>query len=305
MAREKSVYRSTITKRRILTDWLFISPQLILFVGLTIVPFFIAIPILFTDMARFGDPQVNWVGFRNFTVLLRDPSILREYLPALKRTVIFVVFNYSTVYIFGLSLALLMYEVGFKGGFFTIISLPLMISGLGIGYTTVMLFSRTSGTMNLLLLALGILKKPIDIYSPGGTMIILPLLVGWRYAGYNMAIFLSGLLGIPNDTIEASIVDGTTYWNRLWKIYFPQMMPSFIIATTMCLIGSFSVFDELVAMGALYFNPEAKLLSVLFFVYGFKVERLAQGMTLAVETFLPLIIIGVLLQRLQRRLAFH
>jgi ABC-type sugar transport system permease subunit len=294
---------SILQRRRILADWCFIAPQLILFVGLTIVPFFIAIPILFTDMSRFGDPQVSWVGFRNFTALFTNPSIQRDYLPALKRTLVFVMLNYTTVYLFGLSLALLMYEVGFRGGFFTIIYLPLMISGLGIGYTAVMLFSRTSGTANLLLLEMGLLKKPIDIYSPEGTMFILPVLVGWRYAGYNMAIFLSGLLGIPKETIEASIVDGASYWNRLGRVYFPQMIPSFIIATTMCLIGSFSVFDELVAMGALYYNPEAKLLSVLFFMYGFQVERLAQGMTLAVETFLPLVILGVALQRLQRRLA--
>jgi ABC-type sugar transport system permease subunit len=76
------------------------------------------------------------------------------------------------------------------------------------------------------------------------------------------------------------------------------------MATTMCLIGSFAVFDELVAMGALYVNPEAKLLSVLFFTYGFQIDRLAMGMTLAVETFLPLVVVGVLLQRLQRRLQY-
>jgi hypothetical protein len=57
-------------------------------------------------------------------------------------------------------------------------------------------------------------------------------------------------------------------------------------------------------MGALYVNPEAKLLSILFFTYGFQVERLGMGMTLAVITFLPLVLIGVALQRLQRRLQY-
>jgi len=292
-------------RRRILVQYAFILPQLVLFVGLTIAPFFVAIPILFTDMSMFNDPQINPVGFRNFTAIFTDPSIQRDYLPALRRTVVFVVLNYLMVYLFGLSLALLMYEVGFRGGFFTVVYLPLMLSGLATGYTAVMLFSRETGTANLLLLELGLIQKAFDIYSPRGTQFILPLLVGWRYAGYNMAIFLSGLLGIPEETIEASIVDGASYWQRLWKVYFPQMMPSFIIATTMCLIGSFAVFDELVAMGALYVNPEAKLLSILFFTYGFQVERLALGMTLAVETFLPLVVLGVLLQRLQRRLAYY
>ena len=201
-------------------------------------------------------------------------------------------------------LALLLYEVGFRGGFFTVVYLPLMVSGLAVGYMAVMLFSRETGTANLLLLELGILKKPIDIFSAEGTAFILPLLVGWRYAGYNMAIFLAGLLAIPKETIEASIVDGANYFQRLFKVYFPQMWPSFILATTMCLIGSLAVFAELVAMGALYVNPEAKLLSILFFTYGFQVERLAMGMTLAVMTFLPLVLIGVALQRLQRRLQY-
>jgi multiple sugar transport system permease protein len=287
-----------------LQDWGFILPQLLIFVLLTIVPFFVAVPILFTDMSQFNDPQINPVGFRNFTAIFTDPSIQADYLPALKRTIVFVILNYTTVYIFGLSLALLMYEIGVRGWFFTIVYLPLMISGLGVGYTAVMLFAKETGTGNFLLEELGLLKTPLNIYSPTGTMIILPLLVGWRYAGYNMAIFLSGLLGIPKETVEASIVDGASYWQRLTRVYFPQMWPSFILATTMCLIGSFAVFDELVAMGATYVNPNAKLLSVLFFTYGFQVERLAQGMTLAVESFLPLVFIGVALQRLQRRLAY-
>lgn len=295
---------SKLGRKRILEDWAFLLPQLIIFVLLTIVPFFVAIPILFTDMAQFNDPQINPVGLRNFTALFTDRSVQVDYLPALQRTIVFVILNYTTVYIFGLSLALLMYEVGFRGGFFTVIYLPLMVSGLAVGYMAVMLFSKETGTANLLLQELGLIENPINIYSAGGTAFILPLMVGWRYAGYNMAIFLSGLLAIPKETIEAAIVDGASYWQRLWRVYFPQMLPSFILATTMCLIGSFAVFDELVAMGALYVNPEAKLLSILFFTYGFQIERLAMGMTLAVETFLPLVLLGVALQRLQRRVQY-
>ncbi|MCJ7658429.1 MAG: sugar ABC transporter permease [Anaerolineales bacterium] len=303
-AKAKKKKLSKLERRRILRNWALIAPQFILFVTLTLIPLFVAIPFLFTDISQFNDPKINPVGLRNFTALFTDASVQADYLPALQRTLIFVTLNYMTVYIFGLSLALLLYEVGFSGGFFTVVYLPLMVSGLAVGYMAVMLFSRETGTANQLLLELGLLKKPIDIFSAEGTTFILPLLVGWRYAGYNMAIFLAGLLAIPKETIEAAIVDGASYWQRLWKVYFPQMIPSFILATTMCLIGSFAVFDELVALGALYVNPEAKLLSVLFFTYGFQVERLGMGMTLAVITFVPLVFVGVALQRLQRRLQY-
>jgi ABC-type sugar transport system permease subunit len=292
-------------RRLILTQYAFLTPQLILFVGLTLVPFIVAIPMLFTDQSSFTDPQVNQIGLRNFTAVFRDPSIQADYLPALRRTVIFVAMNYLMIFLFGLSLALLLYEVGFRGGFFTVVYLPLMASGFAIGAMAVMLFGRSTGTANLLLLELGLIKKPFDIYTPGGTGIILPLLTGWRWAGFNMAIFLSGLLSIPKETIEASIVDGTSYWQRLLRVYFPQMWPSFILASTMCLIGSWSAFDELVAMGALYVNPEARFLSIIFFTYGFQINRLSLGMTLALETFLPLVLVGVVLQYLQRRAQYY
>jgi ABC-type sugar transport system permease subunit len=296
---------SKLARRRILEDWTFIFPQFFIFVLLTIVPLFVAIPILFTDMSQFNDPTVSPVGFKNFLALFTDPAVQEDYLPALQRTVIFVVLNYTTVYIFGLSLALLMYEVGFRGGFFTVIYLPLMVSGLAVGYMAAMLFAKETGSANLLLEKLGILKEPVNIYTATGTALLLPLMVGWRYAGYNMAIFLSGLLSIPKETIESSIVDGASYWQRLTRIYFPQMWPSFILATTMCLIGSWAVFDELVALGALYVNPNAKFLSILFFTYGFQIERLSMGMTLALETFLPLVLVGIALQRLQRKVQYQ
>ena len=292
-------------RRLILTQYAFLTPQLILFVGLTLVPFIVAIPMLFTDQSSFTDPQVNQIGFRNFTAIFRDASIQADYLPALRRTVIFVAMNYLMIFLFGLGLALLLYEVGFRSGFFTVVYLPLMASGFAIGAMAVMLFGRSTGTANLLLLELGLIKKSFDIYTPGGTGIILPLLAGWRWAGFNMAIFLSGLLSIPKETIEASIVDGASYGQRLIRVYFPQMWPSFILASTMCLIGSWSAFDELVAMGALYVNPEARFLSIIFFTYGFQINRLSLGMTLALETFLPLVLVGVVLQHLQRRAQYY
>jgi ABC-type sugar transport system permease subunit len=292
---------SKLERQRMLGDWGFILPQLLIFVFLTIVPFFVAIPILFTDKSQFNDPTIANIGWKNFTALFTDRSVQEDYLPAFQRTIVFVILNYATVYIFGLSLALLMYEVGFRGGFFTVVYLPLMVSGLAVGYIAVMMFAKETGTGNMLLEELKIIQEPLNIYSAPGTAFILPLLVGWRYAGYNMAIFLSGLLAIPEETIESSVVDGANYLQRLFRIYFPQMWPSFILATTMCLIGSFAVFDELIAMGATYVNPNAKFLSILFFTYGFQIERLALGMTLALETFLPLMLLGIALQRLQRR----
>ena len=290
--------------RSILADYAFVMPQLVLYVGLTLLPLALALPMLFTDRLDFNDVAVDYIGLQNITRVFEDPSIQTDYVPALIRTARFTVINYAMVYLFGLTLALIIYEVGFRGGFFTIIYLPMMMSGVAVGYVATMLFSKSTGTVNLLLLHLGWITEPIDIRLESGSTVILPIIIGWKYAGFNLAIFLSGLLSIPAETIEASIVDGASYFQRLFRVYFPQMAPSFIIATIFCLLGSFGVFDEPMAMGAFNTNPALRFLSVIFYAYGFTQQRLALGMTLAVETFVPLVILAYLLQRLQKRLAY-
>jgi multiple sugar transport system permease protein len=288
-------------RKRHIQNIILLTPQLIIFMMLVIIPLFVAIPFLFTDMSNFMDPEVNFIGFDNFTRLFTDSSIAADYWPGLAKTIRFTILNYAMVFVFGLTLALLMYEVGFRGGLFTMIYLPWMVSGLALGYLALMLFSEATGTVNLLLEEWGLIEKPFNIKTEGGTTVILPLLVGWKAAGFNMAIFLTGLMSIPKDTIESSIMDGASYVQRLWWIYFPQMMPSFIIATIFALLGSFKVFDELVALGGLYQNDAAEFLSIVFFRYGFAQNKLSLAMTLAVQTFVPLMIIAIFLQFLQRR----
>ena len=288
--------------RRILWSYLFLTPQLVLYLTLTIVPLVLAVPLLFTDRANYTDIDWEYIGMGNFEELAQDDSIRSIYLSALGRTARFTVMNYAMVYLFGLGLALLMYEVGFRGGLFSVIYLPYMLSGLALGYMAVMLFSETTGTVNLLLKELGLLNKPISIKKPEGTLIILPIMMGWRWAGFYMAIFLAGLLSIPTETVEAAIVDGASYFQRLFRVYFPQMMPAFIIATIFALFNSFNVFDELVSLGAMTYNTAAEFLSIVVFKFGFAASRLAMGMTMAVVAFVPLTILALMLQRLQRRL---
>jgi multiple sugar transport system permease protein len=290
--------------KRVLWQYVFLTPQLLLFLFFIIIPFFLAIPTLFTDQMNFLDADVDQVGFSNLTRIFTDPNVIKDYWPALGRTARFTVLNYLMVYAFGLTLALLVFEIGFKRWSFTMIYLPYMVSGLALGYMATMLFSQSTGTLNLLLTDLGWIDRPIDIKSSTGTTLILPILNGWKYAGFNMAIFLSGLMTIPGETIEAAIVDGAAYWQRLVRVYFPQMIPSFIMATVFCLLGSFNVFDILVPVGALHLNEEAKFVSVVFFTYGFLYDRLALAMALAVETFIPLIVLAVLLLQLQKRLQY-
>ena len=293
-------------RRDLAWDILFLSPQFIIYFALTIFPFIIAIPIILTDQIGFIDTDIDFIGLQNFSNIFKTP-LVEMFLPAVKRTVIFMVINYSTVFIFGMTLALLMFEIKskFKKALFTIIYVPYMISGLGIGLIILLLFAKDTGSLNLMLMKIGIIDKAINIKNPSVSTWAFPLMVGWRYAGFNMAIFLGGLLSIPTETIDASSVDGANYLQRLRYIYFPQMFSSIMIATVICLIGSWGIFDEAVGMGALAANKNVRYFSVLLYKIGFAGSRqsgtLSEALTMSMTVNIPLLAIGLFLSRLQKK----
>lgn len=300
--------QNLIKKRDGLTDFLFVAPQLILYIAFTIVPILIAVPMMFTNQVSFAANEVSFVGLDNFKTLLSS-SYMSRILPALEKTVIFTLINYMMVFIFGLSLALIMYDFHskLKRFFFTVIYMPYMISGLGVGIMITCLFSRDSGSINLMLLKWGLISQSIDLKDSLMASLLVPVIIGWRYAGFNMALFLVGLLSIPTDTIEASKIDGARYFQRLWFIYLPQMVPIIAVATVFCLIGSFGVFDELVGMGALYGNERMKLFSVVLYEEGFSGKisgSLSMASTMSMVVFVPLVLIAFLLNRLQKKFEY-
>jgi len=300
---------SLTLRRENRTSLFFVAPQFLLYLTFILLPLLVSIPLAFTDLVGFTSTKAQFVGIRNFISIFTDPGVMQYIWPTVLRTFIFMACNYLTVFIFGLSFALMMYELSTRvqKSYFVIIYLPYIISGLGAGMFIELLFARDTGSLNLLLELLHIIPQPINLKSSSASLFALVAFVGWRYAGYNMAIFLSGLLTIPVDTIDAAKMDGVSYLQRLRHIYFPQIIPSIAIATISCLVGSFGIFDEPVGFGALYGNEQARLFSITLYRMGlgtggtYGIGMLAEGVASSIVVFTPLIIIALLIFRWQKR----
>lgn len=294
-------------------DWanlLFVAPQFLLFFTFLLLPLMLSLPVAFLDIANFSSVKFEFIGMRNFTSIFMNPSLADWIWPSVGRTFIFMLANYLTVLVLGIGFALMMYELQawIRKPLFVVIYLPYIVSGLGVGMFIDLLFSQNTGSFNLLIQQILPSYEPINLKSSGLSLAALVVFVGWRYAGYNMAIFLAGLLTIPVDTIEASKIDGANYPQRLWRIYLPQIVPSFAIATISCLVGSFGIFDECVGFGALYGNKFARLFSVILFGMGgggggtvVSGGKLSEGVAASIVVFAPLIAVAVLIFRWQRR----
>ena len=112
------------------------------------------------------------------------------------------------------------------------------------------------------ILALMSLKSVFDVFStalPYGepqTWLTLPfynnfflmIVLIWIQTGFAMVILSAALRGIPEETIEAAIIDGANPFQIFFQIKVPQIMPTIVVVWTTITLTVLKVFDIVFAM---------------------------------------------------------
>ena len=70
----------------------------------------------------------------------------------------------------------------------------------------------------------------------------------WIQTGFAMVILSAALRGIPEETVEAAIVDGANPLQVFFKIKVPQIMPTIVVVWTTITLTVLKVFDIVFAM---------------------------------------------------------
>lgn len=115
-----------------------------------------------------------------------------------------------------------------------------------------------------------------------------------------MLIFLAGLQGIPLGLYEAASLDGAGPIRRFFSITVPSMRPVLFLVTTMGIIGTLQMFDQVAIYGDAV--PLEAVITLAYYVYNrmFPGAQLPEvGLASAAAIFLALFTLAVvLLQRL-------
>ncbi|WP_108836491.1 carbohydrate ABC transporter permease [Tateyamaria sp. Alg231-49] len=77
---------------------------------------------------------------------------------------------------------------------------------------------------------------------------LLMVVLIWIQTGFAMVILSAALRGIPEETIEAAIVDGANPFQVFFKIKVPQIMGTIVVVWTTITITVLKVFDIVFAM---------------------------------------------------------
>ena len=86
--------------------------------------------------------------------------------------------------------------------------------------------------------------------SPLLTWIMLFVYGIWHSTPFSFIVFYAGLQTVPQETLEASMLDGATRWQQKRHVVIPYLMPLIIFVTLIQLMDNFRVFEPIVGFSA-------------------------------------------------------
>jgi raffinose/stachyose/melibiose transport system permease protein len=288
----------------------FIAPALLIY-GV-----FSALPLL--DTLRLGLYAANDTGVRsfsglaNYVTILNNPDWSHAFWNAMGNNLKFFCIHMAVQNPVGLLLAALLSlrNVRFAATYRTIFFLPTLLSVVIIGFVWQLILSPLWGVSERMLNFVGL----GDWFQPwlgleDTALVTVSLMSVWQYIGVPMMLIYAALIAIPEDIIEAAVVEGASPWRIFWQIRLPLILPTLGLVTILTFVANFNAFDLVYTVKGALAGPNysTDILGTLFYrtFFGFQSQVASATMGAAVATIMFLVIlVGVALYFLvvQRRL---
>ena len=224
------------------TPWILISPTLVGLLVFRLIPIVSSLVLSFTKWNLITDPV--FIGIKNFRELFADPDFWKIVGNTLKITLGYV----AGSMVFGLLLALLVNNKIRGMNFFrAAIYMPVITSSVAVGIVWTRILGPKYGILDFLLKKIGI-TAPYWLQDPNLALWTLTFVQVWKMSGYYMILFLAGLQSISHEVIEASIVDGATPSQRLFRVTIPMLAPTTFFVLTVAIMDAFKNFELIYAM---------------------------------------------------------
>jgi len=298
---------SRLMERKGFLGTVFLLPAVVYIIALVGVPFVIAIMFSLSDVT-IGNTTLDYVGLRNFQIILRTPQFRR----ALSNSILFTVCAQICTIILANIVAQVLSQ-DFPGKKFArfLIMLPWATPiSLGAIAWLWMLDSKFS-PIDWVLQAVGLLG-PGTLFGPNNHMVFLGneglamasmiLVHVWRMTPLASVILMAGLTSIPHDVIEQAAIDGAGWWRTLIAIKIPLVLPVMNIALLFGLIFTLSDMAVVYVMtrgGPVYYT---QVLPVWSFLKGIEGGALGEGAAIALFLSPLLFIVIILVLRTTRRM---
>jgi multiple sugar transport system permease protein len=280
---------------RAMTAWALSAPAVILMALLLIGPVIGVMALSLTDY-QLGASTLSYIGLDNYAEMFGD----RVFHTALINTLLYVAVVVPGSVFLGLGIALLI-ESGTSGRalYRAIYFLPVMATLIAMAIVWEFMLHPQFGLINL---ALGRIGIPAQNWLTDGDLAlwVLAAIGIWQAVGFNMVLFMAGLVSIPRFLYDAAEMDGVPgAWARFRLVTWPMLGPVTLFVVVITSIRSFQVFDTVHVLTKGGPNKATEVLLYTMYAEGFEFFRsgYAAAVTVVFLAFvlaLTLVKIGVL-----------
>lgn len=235
---------TNITRANTIRPWLFLLPALIL-LGV-----YLVYPVIVSVIFSFMDARAEtFVGFANYQWMVND----EKFRESMVNNMLWLIVVPALSTLFGLLAAAVTDRIRWGNLAKAMIFMPMAISMIGAAVIWKLVYEfrddsqEQIGILNAIAVGLG--GEPQTwLTVPGWNSLLLMIVLVWVQTGFAMVILSAALRGIPEETIEAAIIDGATPFQVFMKIKVPQIFGTILVVWTTITITVLKVFDVVYAM---------------------------------------------------------
>ena len=292
--------RGTGSPRRFqdyLVIFLFLLPAIVLFLIFVIYPIFQSIYYSLFNWKGFG-PAVDFVGLENFKNILND----KVFMIALRNGFLIIALSLFAQLPLSMTLAVLVgRNLPGRVIFRTIFFLPYVLSEViaALMWLFILNPDPDRGFVNAVIMFFG---GESQAWLGNTDLVLLAIFAAltWKYFGYHMLLFMTGLQNIPTEIEEAASIDGANSIQNFFYITLPLLESTIRTSVYLSVLGSIQQFIMVWIMTRGGPVNASETMATYMYRFGFVRFQLGYGSAVAIYMFLLCLIFSLTYNRLTR-----
>jgi raffinose/stachyose/melibiose transport system permease protein len=266
----------------------FAALPLAIFAIVLVYPFIQGLILTFTNFDGFE--ATKFVGWDNYVKSFQDPT----FWSTLQFTGAFVVVSLVAINVVAFGLALIVTSKLRSSNILrTFFFVPNLIGGVVLGVIWQFIFNSALTSLATKFGWNSMTESWLN--ETGSAFWALIIVTVWQSSGYMMIIYITGIISIEQDVLEAARIDGAGALRTLVSVKMPLMAQAFTISLFLTLRGGFMAYDVNVALTGGGPFRTTELISMHIFEDAFRLGNFGTGQAKAVIMFL-LVAIAALVQ---------